>query len=142
MNLYLVDNKNSTKWHAKAKRNQRNDQERKAERQEEENQQEDIKMNTTATKESKKELKVSLKDGTIEASSHNIESANVGWRSTTYQFISRLWTTVSRIWNGGTSDSDSSSHFGLHSQATRLEGKVTTISRQPYGPITLYSVEN
>ena len=30
------------------------------------------------------------------------------------------------------------SHFGLHSQATRLEGKVTTVSRQPYGPITLY----
>ena len=28
--------------------------------------------------------------------------------------------------------------FGLHSQATQLEGKVTTASRQTYGPITLY----
>ena len=26
----------------------------------------------------------------------------------------------------------------LQSQATRLEGKVATVNRQPYGPITLY----
>ena len=112
MNLYLVDNKNSTKWHAKAKRNQRNDQERLLKNVDEKLKENDWNdwrmMDTTAKKESKKQLKVSLKDGTIEASSHNIESANVGWRSTGYQFISRIWSSLRRLWNSEDVDDEDS----------------------------------